>query len=102
MYYSFEISHATLNEWKEESYAFALIDVREKEEREQGHMGGESIPLSELIERVDELPKKTPIVFYCRSGARSLLAARKLRDVLGRDDIYTLGGGILALQKQPS
>ena len=100
MHYSFEISHSTLDEWKEAAYPFTLIDVREEEERAQGHMGGESIPLSELIERVDDLPKKTPIVFYCRSGARSLLAARKLRDVLQRDDIYSLAGGMLALSQK--
>ncbi len=92
-----EISHEMMAQWKSCQKVFTLIDIREKEEREQGHMGGEWIPLSLLGEKIDELPS-TPIVFYCRSGARSLMASKKLRSYLQRDDIYSLQGGMLALE----
>jgi rhodanese-related sulfurtransferase len=91
-----EITHATLNEWKTSGKIFTLIDIREEDERKESHMGGEWIPLSELVDRVGELPDTT-IVFYCRSGGRSLMATKKLREALERDNIYSLAGGMLAL-----
>ncbi|MCX6990802.1 MAG: rhodanese-like domain-containing protein [Chlamydiae bacterium] len=91
---SLEISLTTLNQWQEDKTPFTLIDIREEEERQASHMGGEWIPLSELSSRVDELPG-SPIVFYCRSGARSLRATKHLRDALQRENIYSLAGGML-------
>ena len=91
---SLEISLITLNKWREDNTPFTLVDIREKEERQASHMGGEWIPLSELEYRLNELPD-SPIVFYCRSGARSLRATKILRDSLHRDDIYSLAGGML-------
>ena len=89
-----EISLTTLKEWIENKTPFTLIDIREEEERQASHMGGEWIPLSELSGRVDELPD-SPIVFYCRSGARSLRATTYLRDALQRENIYSLAGGMI-------
>lgn len=93
--HSFEITHPTLQSWKDSSQSYTLIDIREKEEREAGHMGGSWIPLSELGERLLELPENT-VVFYCRSGARSLMAAKRIRELLHREDVYSLAGGMLA------
>ena len=91
---SLEISLTTLKQWQEDKTPFTLIDIREEEERQASLMGGEWIPLSELSSRVEELPD-SPIVFYCRSGGRSLRAAKHLRDALHRVDIYSLAGGML-------
>ena len=89
-----EISLTTLNEWKKDKTPFTLIDIREEDERQASHMGGQWIPMSELSGRVDELPD-SPIVFYCRSGGRSLRATTYLRDALQREDIYSLAGGMM-------
>lgn len=59
-----------------------LLDVRTAGERSQGSIPGSiHIPLQELGARADELKKHRAarIVCYCRSGARSLTAAARLR-----------------------
>jgi rhodanese-related sulfurtransferase/DNA-binding transcriptional ArsR family regulator len=51
-----------------------LLDVRPREEFEHGHLkGAVSIPVDELEQRMDELPRDRPIVAYCR-GAYCLFA----------------------------
>ncbi|WP_028560048.1 rhodanese-like domain-containing protein [Paenibacillus pinihumi] len=53
--------------------AVNLVDVREVEEWEEGHINqARLIPLSELTDRLDELKQgEEPIVLICRSGNRS-------------------------------
>jgi len=44
-----------------------LLDVRPVEEYRAGHLpGAQSIPLAELRERLDELPREREVVAYCR------------------------------------
>lgn len=44
-----------------------VIDVRPVEEYQAGHIpGAQSVPLGDLQERLGELPKRSPIVAYCR------------------------------------
>ena len=94
-YNPLEVTQEDLQQWKKDRLPFCLIDVREKEEREEGHIGGELIPLSELLNHLDKIPSHTTVL-YCRSGRRSLMAAQKLREVLRRQDIFSLAGGMLA------
>ena len=57
-----------------------LLDVREPAEYAAGHIhGAVNIPLGALKERIGELPSGMLIVCVCRSGRRSLEAARFLR-----------------------
>lgn len=71
-----------------------FLDVREVEEWNQLHIPGATlIPLGELPERLEELPKDQPIVVYCRSGNRSQTG----RDILlnaGFSDVTSMDGGI--------
>ncbi len=72
-----------------------LIDVREKEEFNQGHLPGAMfIPRGFLELRVeDKAPEKErPVVLYCAGGTRSLLAARSLRE-LGYTNVASMAGG---------
>jgi|ERR1022692_194522 rhodanese-related sulfurtransferase len=56
-----------------------LLDVREPDEWEAGHApGARHIPLGELSERSDEVPRAGTIYVICRSGARSARAAQAL------------------------
>lgn len=59
-----------------------VLDVRTPAEFAQGHVPNAlNIPFDQLAARVEELPAKDrPIVLYCRSGRRSAIAARTLRD----------------------
>jgi adenylyltransferase/sulfurtransferase len=93
-----EVTYPEIKKWDAKKICYALIDIREKEERMEGHIGGDLLPLSELAERVGEIPGGT-VVLYCRSGGRSLMATIKLRELLSRDDIYSLRGGILDCAK---
>jgi glyoxylase-like metal-dependent hydrolase (beta-lactamase superfamily II)/rhodanese-related sulfurtransferase len=73
-----------------------VLDVREPEEYEQGHVPGAiSLPQADLASRLDELPRGCPLVLICRSGARSLRAAQFLRQV-GFEQVANVQGGTLA------
>ena len=74
-----------------------LIDVREQDEWDQGHIPG-AIHLSKgYIEiRIEEtVPERsTPITLYCAAGVRSLLAAPALRDAVGDVSNIQLADGV--------
>jgi rhodanese-related sulfurtransferase len=53
-----------------------LVDVREPYEHEAGRIAGSlHIELQQLPGKADSLDRERPILFYCRSGSRSALAA---------------------------
>jgi rhodanese-related sulfurtransferase len=57
-----------------------VIDVREPYEREAGHIcGTRHIPLVELSEKAASVERERPVVFYCRVGLRSTMAAQAFR-----------------------
>lgn len=59
--------------------ALFILDVRQPEEFRSGHISGARlIPLNELPQRMDELPKDTDILCVCRSGSRSSAAVGQL------------------------
>jgi NADPH-dependent 2,4-dienoyl-CoA reductase/sulfur reductase-like enzyme/rhodanese-related sulfurtransferase len=69
-----------------------LVDVRAPREFEAGAIpGAVNVPLDELRERIDELPRDRPIIAHCQVGMRGYMAGLILRDS-GRD-AYNLGGG---------
>jgi molybdopterin/thiamine biosynthesis adenylyltransferase/rhodanese-related sulfurtransferase len=73
----------------------ALIDVREPDEHAQGMIPGTiHIPRGFLELRIERnVPdRETPVVLYCASGTRSVLAARSLVE-LGYRDVRSLAGG---------
>ncbi|MCH8330061.1 MAG: rhodanese-like domain-containing protein [Bacteroidetes bacterium] len=90
-----EITVQELKAKSDENQDFQLIDVREPYEYEIVHMGGELIPLGELIDSIDKIKKDKDCIFYCRSGARSAQAVAYLNQQ-GYDNVYNLRGGILA------
>ena len=54
-----------------------LVDVREPYEHEAGRIAGDlHIELDRLTEQAGSLDRERPVVFYCRSGSRSALAAQ--------------------------
>jgi adenylyltransferase/sulfurtransferase len=75
-----------------------LIDVREPDEFALGHLPRAlNIPLGDIERRIDELPRDRPLVFMCRSGARSLKACALARRA-GLEP-RQLDGGLLAFRE---
>ena len=69
-----------------------LLDTRTPYEVMNGKIDGfVNIPLDELRERLDEIPKDRPIYVHCHSGLRSYLACRILTG--NGYDCYNLAGG---------
>jgi len=78
---------------------YALLDVREPEEYDQEHIpGAMNLPLSELEERLEDVPRGRELVVYCRSGRRSLAGASLINETAepAIPAIFNLDGGITA------
>lgn len=75
---------------------FQLIDVREQFEYDTANIGGELIPLGNIMLESDKIDKDKQVVIHCRSGARSAAAIMQLEQTHGFTNLYNLKGGILA------
>ena len=70
-----------------------LVDVREPYEWEAGRIAGaRHIELERLASQAGTIDRERPVVFQCRLGARSAMAATAFR--AAGYDAYNLGGGI--------
>ena len=75
---------------------FTLLDVRQLNEYEQGHLpGAKLIPLPDLTDRLDELEKEKTQVVYCAVGGRSRIAAQMLAGK-GFKQVINVAGGFKA------
>jgi rhodanese-related sulfurtransferase len=73
-----------------------MIDVRETWEFKQGHARGvRNIPLSQLEQRFREVPPDRDILLICRSGHRSLQAAKFLL-AEGWERVTNVSGGMVS------
>ena len=73
-----------------------LVDVRSRQEYQEGHLAGAiNIPEYEIIRRVEkEITKKNQlIVIYCQYGGRSRNVYIMMRK-LGYTNVYNLYGGL--------
>ena len=69
-----------------------LLDVREADEWAAGRApGAVHLPMTELAERLDELPYGDPIYVICRSGGRSARVTAYLNSQ-GWDSVNVAGG----------
>jgi rhodanese-related sulfurtransferase len=72
-----------------------LVDVREPYEHEAGRIGGSlHIELERLPGEAAALERERPLLFYCRSGNRSALAAQAF--AASGYDASNLDGGLEA------
>ncbi len=75
-----------------------IVDVRQPVETRAGSVpGAVLIPLTEFGRRLGELPRDRPILTICRSGHRSPLAARQLRQA--GYDVTDVDGGTMAWER---
>lgn len=74
-----------------------IIDAREKNEYEEGHIiNAVNIPLSEIRNRIEEIPTDKPVYIHCRSAQRSYNASVLLGH-LGFENIYNMSGSFLGI-----
>jgi rhodanese-related sulfurtransferase len=72
-----------------------VIDVREPYEREAGRIPGtRHIELERLASEAETIDRDRPVVFYCRLGARSGMAAQAFRTA--GYEAFNMTGGITA------
>lgn len=93
-----EITADELRTWRERGTPHQLVDVREPYEAQQCSIGGDLIPMGEIVDRIGELRKDVPVVIHCRSGNRSLAVIDALSTRYGYDNLVNLQGGILAFR----
>jgi len=80
---------------RDASSAPVFVDVRERDEYEQGFIpGAVHIPRGHLESRIERAvpDRNTPVVVYCASGNRSAYSARTLAE-LGYTDVVSMAGG---------
>lgn len=74
-----------------------ILDVRESWEYELSHIkGAHSIPLTELRDRLDEIPRDIPVYLHCRTSQRSYYAYCALT-ARGFENVVNLSGSFLGI-----
>lgn len=83
-------------QFKSEYKGNMLMDVRENHEFKRGHIAGAvNVPLSQLKQRMGEIPKDRNVYLYCQSGMRSKQAA-KILSRNGHLHLAHLRGGMMS------
>jgi rhodanese-related sulfurtransferase len=71
-----------------------LIDVRQVHEHEAGRIAGDRlIELMQLSAQAEKIDRDRPVVFYCRTGARSGMATQAFRQA--GYDAHNMTGGLV-------
>ena len=79
---------------------FQLIDVREPHEADIAQIGGELIPMGDILGQTDKISRDKVVIIHCRSGARSGTIVNALESQHGFTNLYNLRGGILAWSRE--
>ncbi len=79
----------------EDGKDFLLVDIRELWERDMYNIGGEHIPMGELMSASAKWPGNKDIVLYCEKGVRSVIAIQRL-EAAGMEQLFNLSGGMKA------
>ncbi len=72
-----------------------LVDVRETREWQEGHIeGARHVEMDQLAVEAASLADGPPVVFYCRTGGRSAVAAQAFR--ASGMKAFNMAGGLVA------
>lgn len=91
-----EINYEELKQMMKQNPYSVLLDVRSKQEYEEGHLAGSiSLCLYDLKENAPKVikDKTQTIIVYCSSGSRSKEAQKEL-ETMGYENVYNLKGGL--------
>ncbi len=95
------MTHISPHELKEllEQSAVYLLDVREPDEHAAFNIGGNLVPLGEVISQHQNIPTDRTVIVYCKMGIRSQIAIQKLEEKFGYTNLVNLRGGIEAWKR---
>jgi sulfur-carrier protein adenylyltransferase/sulfurtransferase len=94
-----EITVEELQQMRTNGEDFQLIDVRENDEAEIVSIGGELIPMGDIMDNIDKISKDKKVVLHCKGGGRSGAVVQALEQK-GYNNVYNLKGGIIAYINQ--
>ncbi len=77
-----------------------LLDIREPYELLINHLdGARNVPMSEIEDRLTEIPRDRPVVVFCHHGVRSVRLIRALQEI-GYTNLINMRGGIDAWSRE--
>ena len=91
-----EINYCEVKRMKAQNPDVILLDVRSKQEYEEGHLSGSvSLCLYDICKQANQIlpDKQQTIIVYCSSGNRSKEAQETL-ETMGYENVYNLKGGL--------
>ncbi len=91
-----EVSYQEAKKIIEKDRNTILLDVRSKQEYEEGHLlGSKNLDLYDIKKQIrKEFPDRTQtMIVYCSSGHRSR-EAQEILEAMGYENIYNLKGGL--------
>ena len=84
---------------RHEAGEIQLIDVREDYEYDAGRVAGaRHVALNLVASEAETIERDRPVVFYCRVGSRSSMAAGAFRQA--GYEAYSMDGGLVAWREQ--
>ena len=89
-----QLSPEELRDLLQSGEKIRLIDVREEEEHEAFNIGGKLLPLGEIMQMADSIPRTGKVVLYCKRGIRSAIAIQRLQEKFGFTNLINLRGGL--------
>ncbi len=91
-----EVTVQELKAMRDKKEDFQLIDIREEYEFDICDLGGELIPMGDIVDHLDKISKTKKVVLHCRTGKRSASVLQMLEQQHGFTNLYNLKGGIMA------
>jgi hydroxyacylglutathione hydrolase len=93
------VERLTLSElhdrWEDEGHGIQLLDVRERDEWDAGHIPGSiHCPYHDMRELPEGLDPERPVAAFCSSGQRAAVAASLLKRLGASDAIHVVDGGV--------
>jgi rhodanese-related sulfurtransferase len=91
-----EVTAKELKKMMDSEEDFQLIDVREEHEVDIASIGGQLIPMGEIMDNLDKISRDKKVILYCRTGNRSGVITQALEKQHGFTNVYNFKGGIHA------
>lgn len=85
-----------LTDFKKHPENYTIVDIRNESETAEGLLFDNAInvPLNELRERADEIPKNKPVVVHCAGGYRSSAGSSILENKFSNQNVFDLSEAI--------